>query len=192
MDVSVVRALYQWASSAATLDSLVVLVAQAGIFVLPVVLLAAWFVDTAPADRRRQAVVVGCVAAVFAVAVGLTLERLLHRPRPFVELGLTPLFPHADVSSFPSDHTLVAFALVGPLVWGAPRWGVWLAGWALIMGFARVAAGVHYPSAIIGSAVLALIIDGVVWFAMRPVLARFNLQRWDAGLRDSPRGARPR
>src|SRR5438309_7470491 len=112
MDASIVQALHQWASSANWLSSLVILLAQAGAFGLPLALVVAWFVETEASDRRRQAVVVGCVAAVVGLGLGLVLEGVVHRPRPFVELGLTPLFPHADDSSFPSDHTLISVALV--------------------------------------------------------------------------------
>ena len=117
MDASIVQALHQWASSANWLSSLVIVLAQAGVFVLPLALVAAWFIETEASDRRRQAVVVG---------------------------------------------------------------------------FARVAAGVHYPSDIIGSAILALAIDGLMWAALRRLVARINLQRWDAGLRGSPPGVRRR
>jgi hypothetical protein len=34
--------------------------------------------------------------------------------------------------------------------------GVWLFGWALLVGVARIAAALHHPSDILGSALLAL------------------------------------
>ena len=130
------------------------------------------------------------VTALVAFLLGLVLERTLSRPRPFVELGFQPLFAHAADSSFPSDHTLAGVALVGPLLGPARRLGVVLVVWALVVGLARVAAGVHYPSDVLGSAVLALVLDGLVWTLLRPVLDRFNLQRWDARLVGSRRRAR--
>jgi len=56
--------------------------------------------------------------------VALPLAHLGDRPRPFVALGLTPLFAHGADSSFPSGHTLVGVALAAPLVWrlGCRRW----------------------------------------------------------------------
>jgi membrane-associated phospholipid phosphatase len=35
--------------------------------------------------------------------------------------------------------------------------------WSLLIGFARVAAGVHYPSDILGSAALAFVLDVLAW-----------------------------
>src|SRR5207237_1967379 len=151
-----------------------------------------WFRANGPVDRCRDAILVGVVTAGLALALGLVLERTLSRPRPFVELGFQPLFPHAADSSFPSDHTLIGVALVGPLVVAARRLGSSLILIALAIGFARVAAGVHYPSDILGSAVLGLVVDLLVWLITRPVLARLNLQRWDAPLIGSrPPARRP-
>jgi undecaprenyl-diphosphatase len=192
VDAAFVLALHQWATSQTWIAGIVLAVAQAGLFVVPVVILGVWLVARAPADGRREAVLVGVIAAVLAAAVGLVLERTLNRPRPFAELGFAPLFPHAADASFPSDHTLVGVALVGPMLWRAPKLGIWLMLWALLIGFARVAAGVHYPTDIVGTAILALALDGLVWIATQPARRRINLQRWGGGWPDSQRGARPR
>lgn len=190
MDASLALALHGLATSLPWFGVVVVGLAQAGIFVLPAALLVVWLVASAPDDGQRQGVLAGVVAALVAVGVGLLLERVVNRPRPFVEFGFDPLFGHAQDSSFPSDHTLVGVALVGPMMWRSPRLGVWLLIWALLVGFARVAASVHYPTDIIGSAVLALVVDALVWMATRPVRRRVNLQRWDAARLGTPPGAR--
>jgi undecaprenyl-diphosphatase len=192
MDAALVLALHQLAATQAWFGASVLMVAQAGILLLPIALLVIWLVASTPNDGRREAIVAGIASAVVAIAVGLVLERIFTRPRPFVELGFEPLFPHAADSSFPSDHTLVGLALVGPMVWQSPKLGVWLLVWALLIGFARVAAGVHYPSDIVGTAILALALDGVVWVVTRPVRSWLNLHRWDGRRLRSRRGARRR
>jgi undecaprenyl-diphosphatase len=190
VDAALVLALHQWATTQVWLANLVVVVAQNGIFVLPIAVVVLWLRPPADGDRQREATIAGCAAAVLALALGLVLERTLHRPRPFLELGFAPLFPHADDSSFPSDHMLVGIALVGPLVWCATRLGSGLVAWALVVGFARVSAGVHYPSDVLGSAVVALMLDVLVWNVLpRRLLVRFNLlrsPRSDAPPPDSP------
>jgi undecaprenyl-diphosphatase len=192
VDASLVLAVHQLATSQPWFAGVVLLVAQAGIFVLPIALLGVWLVASAPTDGRREAVLVGVVSAIAAFALGLILERVLNRPRPFAELGFDPLFPHAPDSSFPSDHTLVGVALVGPMLWRAPKLGIWLMLWALLVGCARVAAGVHYPTDIVGSAILALALDALVWMATQPARRRLNLQRWDGAWLGSRPGARRR
>ncbi len=192
MDVALALALHQLATAQTWFGAVILVVAQAGILVLPIALLAVWLVASAPSDGRREAVVAGVASAMVAFAVGLILERILNRPRPFVELGFEPLFPHAQDSSFPSDHTLVGVALIGPMLWQAPKLGIWLLVWALLVGFARVAAGVHYPTDILGSAILALGLDTVVWVTTRPVRGWLNLHRWDGRRLRSQHARRPR
>jgi len=135
-----------------------VLVAQYGVFALPLVLVAS-LLSPLLSPRGRGIFLAGCLAAAVAAGLGLVLERTLDRPRPFVALAFAPLFAHAADSSFPSDHTLVGVALVGPLLWRRPRLGVVSVGWACLVGMARVAAGVHYPSDIVGSAALGLLLS---------------------------------
>jgi undecaprenyl-diphosphatase len=192
MDAALVRALHQLAITQAWFGAVVLVVAQAGIFLLPIALLVVWLAASTPDDRRREAVIAGVASAMVAIAIGLILERILNRPRPFVELGFAPLFPHAQDSSFPSDHTLVGVALVGPMLWQAPKLGIWLMVWALLIGFARVAAGVHYPTDILGSTILALGLDAVVWVVTRPVRGWLKLHRWDGRWLRSQPGARRR
>jgi undecaprenyl-diphosphatase len=169
VDVAITLALHQLAVAHGWLADVVVLVAQYGAFLLPLALAIAWFRVDRTVDSRREAILVGSIAAILAFALGLILERTLNLPRPFAELGFDPLLPHAADSSFPSDHTLVGVAFVGPMLWRARRLGVVLVVWALIVGLARVVAGLHYPSDIFASAVLALVLDVVVWLATRPV-----------------------
>ena len=167
MDDGVVLGLYGLAAQQPQLASLAVLVADDGIFVLPLAVVLVWL-GSGPSQASRRRVVLGVVlagalACVVAIAIGLVLEHSLARPRPFVALGIAPLLPHAADSSFPSDHTLAGVALIGVLAWRVPRIGGWLLGWALLVGAARVMAGLHYPSDIAGSAVLALALDGLAW-----------------------------
>src|SRR4051812_40689370 len=162
MDPSLVILLHTCAESHPVLTTVVLFVAQYGIFVLPASLIVIWVVSGS-ASKPRQGVMAGCVAALIAFCLGLVLERSLGRPRPFVELGLTPLIAHVADSSFPSDHMLTGIALIGPLLWTLPRVGWALFVWALLVGMARVAAGLHHPSDILGSAALALILDALAW-----------------------------
>jgi undecaprenyl-diphosphatase len=155
-----------------------VLVADDGVWLLPLALVAAWFIGGPSRGTRQQAVLAGCLAAVVAVGLGLILEHMLARPRPFVALGIEPLLPHAADSSFPSDHTLVGVALVGALAWRVPRLGLWLLAWALLVGLARVTAALHYPSDILGSAVLALVLDTLALRAAVTITPR--LPAWRA------------
>ncbi len=106
--------------------------------------------------------------AVSAGALGLTLVQVIgwihYRPRPF-ESGLgSNLLNHMPENSFPSDHATLMFALAFGLMVAAPlrRAGTVLFALALAVSWARVFLGAHYPSDILGGAILAVLCVGLV------------------------------
>jgi undecaprenyl-diphosphatase len=116
-------------------------------------------------DRYVPAVLTGIAAAV-ALGVNQLVAALWFEQRPFVALhGVTVLLSHPADDSFPSDHAVIAGALaVGTLLF-ARRWGIIAAVVAVLLAFARVYAGMHYPLDVIAGlaigAVVALVLVGV-------------------------------
>lgn len=110
-----------------------------------------------------------------ALPVGYGLARLLGmlfpHAQPFFIEGFDPLLPHDVDNAFPSDHTLIGgvFASVAYLANG--RAGLVLWGLTLLVGAARVAAGLHYWQDIAVAAALAL---AAVWVA-RLLLVRLRV-----------------
>lgn len=78
--------------------------------------------------------------------------------RPFVSMGFPPLFPHEVSASFPSGHAVFFFALAVSLSFHYRKLGIALLALSLLMGIARVAAGVHWPSDIVAGAFIGVII----------------------------------
>ena len=106
--------------------------------------------------------------AVAAGALGLTLVQVIgwihYRPRPF-EAGLgANLLNHFPENSFPSDHATLMFALAFGLMVAVPlrKAGAVLLVLALAVSWARVFLGAHYPSDILGGAMLAVVCVGLV------------------------------
>lgn len=94
-------------------------------------------------------------------------------PRPFLELdNFTPLLKFGGNESFPSGHAAVLFAF-GFAVYSYRKVyaNIIILGAALV-GAARVAAGLHWPSDILGGFVLA----GLVVFILRLIFNRLRLQ----------------
>lgn len=178
MDHQIVLLLHSWAEAYPPLAGIIVQMAERGIFLLPI-LLGVFYLWPGQGTPERRQVLLACAASfVLAAVLVEILGHVVDRPRPFVALSISPLFSHPADSSFPSDHTLIGVALVGPLFWRRPRLGVWLVLWALAVGLARVAAGVHYPSDIAGSGIIAILPSAAGLLLSQPLLGRFRFLHW--------------
>ncbi|MCL6444820.1 MAG: phosphatase PAP2 family protein [Alicyclobacillus sp.] len=88
------------------------------------------------------------IAALLGRVVNEPISRAVRRPRPFEQLALLPLAGHERGESFPSNHTTGAFALAVSML-GVPGYGGVMLVLAMLLGCARVYAGLHYVTDII-------------------------------------------
>jgi len=111
----------------------------------------------------RKAVVMAIIALTVALALKSLIAFLIARDRPFIshpDLLYLPL--KVDSSSFPSGHTILTFTVAFSLLWSKfHRTGTVFLIIACLVALARIAAGVHYPTDILGGICVALI---SVWF----------------------------
>lgn len=94
-----------------------------------------------------------------------------ERPRPFVALAsavqLVDVRLEEYFNSFPSGHATFFFALAGAVYSCDKKLGWWFFTGATLMGIARVFAGVHWPSDILGGAVIGIVSAWAVTKAWR-------------------------
>jgi len=103
------------------------------------------------------------------------IKELVGRPRPCHFLNGVTVVPdvHLIVScgsgkSFPSSHAVNNFALASLLAFYYRRWQWWFFSWAAVVAISRVAVGVHYPSDIVGGALLGAGLGSLsTWFWTR-------------------------
>lgn len=92
------------------------------------------------------------------------LKRAIGRPRPFMQCPDIRACARAlDRFSFPSGHTLHAFAFLVICAWHFPLAALALVPVVALIAVSRVALGLHYPSdvaagAVLGSGVAALVL----------------------------------
>lgn len=106
-------------------------------------------------------------AYVTSAIVTQGLKRIVDRKRPFEEYSF--IVQRDDESggfSFPSGHTSAAFATATSLSLHFPKWYVIAPAyvWAASVGWARMYQGVHYPSDVLGG---ALIGAGSAWLSYK-------------------------
>lgn len=125
-------------------------------------------------DRRPLAgVLLAGAATVLALALNQIINPVVDRPRPFVTLPhVLQLLPHAADGSFPSDHAMIAGAFAGGLLMVHRRWGILAAVLAVFLAFARVYAGVHYPTDVAAGLLIGAAVAVVLVLCLTAPLAR--------------------
>ena len=127
---------------------------------LPYLLVIAFLVLAYYEEGWRRKVYLFCEGALaIVIARGLVTELFhffYHEPRPFLYYGIAPLFNETSWS-FPSGHAAWFFALATTVWYANRKWGWWFFAFTLAIGWARVYAGVHWPSDIVGGAVIGIL-----------------------------------
>ena len=83
------------------------------------------------------------------------LKELIGAPRPYLALGdFTPLFPYGGYDSFPSGHAGLFAAIAGSVFIFHRRVGFFFLGFAVLIGIARIVAGVHFPIDILAGLII--------------------------------------
>jgi len=102
---------------------------------------------------RWKALGASVVASMMGVALFLVLKRKIRRLRPFgIERRHTWLL--SDQWSFPSGHTISAFAVAVSLGIFYPHLKPWLFLSAAMIGMSRIMLGMHFLSDVVAGAVL--------------------------------------
>ena len=90
-----------------------------------------------------------------SVVLFITLKNLIGRPRPFESWdALTCMMAPPDKFSFPSGHTLTAFAVWGTFLIGYPVISHFYLVAAALIGLSRIFLGLHYPTDVLVGAIL--------------------------------------
>jgi undecaprenyl-diphosphatase len=115
--------------------------------------------------NARHGVVAAGFSALLAVGAANVIAHIVDRPRPYVaHPGDAHLFVGASPDpSFPSDHATAAFAIAVAILLRSRRPG-WLAlAMATAVAVSRVVVGTHYPSDVLGGALLGALAALLLW-----------------------------
>ena len=114
------------------------------------------------------------VVLILVAVVSQGLKALIFRERPFVDHPFIEKLSEAGSSSFPSGHTLEAFAVAAALTFLFSRKKIVIPVyiWAILVAYSRMALGVHYPSDVLAGILIGTFIGWIVpWIFNRNVQA---------------------
>jgi undecaprenyl-diphosphatase len=108
-----------------------------------------------------------------AVALGITevIRFFYNRQRPYLALHIHPLFTDT-ASSFPSAHATFFFAMATAVYLYNKKWGIIFFIAAILMTVSRVIAGIHYPSDVIGGAIIGIAVAYATFYYARRIEAK--------------------
>ena len=152
VDLSLFNILHGLANKSPAADWLIIAVAKYLIFLVGVSILM-WAIYNWKKQKDIQKVFASVVAA---YAITIIISFIFYRPRPFIELGLTPLIAHSANSSFPSRHAAASFAMAQSIFLCNKKFGVILIMIAVLISISRVFAGLHYVSDILAGAIIGI------------------------------------
>lgn len=106
-----------------------------------------------------------------ALALAQLVAHAVDEPRPFEALpNVLLLIPHGADAGFPSDHAVMAGALAAGLFFAWRLLGWVTTFFALLLAFARVYVGVHYPQDVLAGLALGAVVVVLIGFLVRPLL----------------------
>ncbi len=127
--------------------------------------------------RRRRVGLALLVALGVSLALTLLFQFLAQRPRP---QDVRLFWPAPNYPSFPSGHAAMAFATAVVLGLSYQRKWVWAAATlgASLISVSRLYLGFHYPSDILGGAVLGASTGAVCYGLLVSPESGFSRWRW--------------
>ena len=128
-----------------------------------ILLLAVWILLIVRGGARGRTAALLLVPVLFCAdkLSSSVIKEIVSRPRPCHEIGGVPIVQGIHLlvdcgagKSFPSSHAVNNFAVATLFSTYYRRWRLWFFGWAALVALSRPAVGVHYPSDILGGAVI--------------------------------------
>ena len=149
--------LYSWATSSVIAKYVVIFFST---YVLYIVVLAVLYWAWQRKKDLWHTILLFVPAGGNRVVFTELIRLFVYSPRPFIVNHLVPLVsdPRREwYASFPSGHTIFLFSLATSVWFENKKAGTALFLVAALVGIARIAAGVHWPSDILGGAILGVV-----------------------------------
>lgn len=153
-----------------------------------VVLLALWLWLLVRGGRRGRTVALLLIPLLISSdqLSSSMIKTIVQRPRPCHEIngtavvqGVHMLVNCGSGRSFPSSHAVNNFAVATLFSFFYRKWTWAFITWASLVALSRVAVGVHYPSDILGGALIGTLIAALVIWVWQKIETRYFPPRND-------------
>ncbi len=150
----------------AWMDSIMIFLANQALPLYAIFFVVAWFVLAKDDRSHRHGLLLAGLSGILALLINALIAQIWFRPRPFVAFSkgtFTQLVPHSMDASFPSDHASGSFGFA-TASWGRlPRWiSIPFTVLAVLVLFARVYVGVHYPTDVLAGFFVGFLASRIV------------------------------
>ncbi len=141
--------------------------------------------------RTRRGAIILFIAYGGVACVNLVLKHFIDRPRPFLENAEFVSFIESinmklpDSSSFPSGHTALSFMAATVLTLTFGKYGAWSYIWAVLVAFSRIFLCVHYPTDVLGGAMVGVIVAFAVFYICKWIFPKIE-KWWQDRHKDKP------
>lgn len=133
-----------------------------------------YFYGTAKKNEPlRQAQFLSVSSEVLAVGITYGLKYSVKRPRPYITYPFLKTNKTHKDPSFPSGHATLAFAFATNTMLYGHKWyyTVPAYAWAAGVAWSRMYKGVHYPSDVLGGAIVGTALPLAVYFLKNHFIA---------------------
>ena len=169
-DIQLFYLLNNLAGQSLFLDNVIVFLASYLAYMLVTVFLILIFFSHYQKREKWEIFLVTVISSIVA-RFGITelIRFFYHRPRPFSMLEAHQLLSNGEWS-FPSGHAAFFFAMATAVYLYNKKWGIGFFIAATLMAVSRVVAGIHYPSDIVGGALIGILVAYITFYSARRIV----------------------
>lgn len=171
LDIQLFHFFNNFAGQSRIFDALIVFLAEYFQYLLIIIfLLLSYFSGYARSEKIRIFLVTTGSMIIARLGVTEIIRFFYHRPRPFLTLEAHKLISNSDWFysdkewSFPSGHSAFFFAMATAIYLYNKKRGIGFFIAAILMNISRIVAGVHYPSDILGGAIVGIVIGYIIFY----------------------------
>lgn len=130
-------------------------------------------------DFAKMGWMMGVALLLGLVVCNFTLKPLIARPRPYTWEGYEALrmIELQSEKSFPSGHSVAVFEMALAVAYSTRKhgkiWGVIAYLYAILIAFSRLYVGVHYPTDIIGGAIVGTVCGILAVVIVKAIYKKF-------------------